>query len=93
MSSALCQARMELRISESMKELLFKTAALDGIDLTAFALASVIEKARQVVKDHAKINLLNQGQFNLVQALSNHGEPTPAMRELMTLHALENFDA
>jgi uncharacterized protein (DUF1778 family) len=93
MSTELRQARMELRTSESMKELLVKAASLDGMDLTAFVLVSAIEKARQVVKDHATINLSNQGQLNLVEALRNPGQPTPAMKELMALPALEKFDA
>lgn len=93
MSTELRQARMELRTSESMKELLVKAASLDGMDLTAFVLVSAIEKARQVVKDHATINLSNQGQLNLVEALRNPGQSTPAMQELMALPAFEKFDA
>lgn len=93
MPTTLRQARMELRTSESMKELLVKAASLDGMDLTAFVLGSAIEKARQVVKDHANIDLSNQGQMNLVQALKNPGQPTSAMKELMTLPAFEKLDA
>jgi len=91
MPTALRQARMELRTTDSMKELLVKAASLDGMDLTAFVLVSAIEKARQVVKDHANINLSNQGQLNLVQALMNPSQPTPAMNELMALPALDKL--
>lgn len=87
------QARMELRTSESIKELLVKAASLEGMDLTAFVLGSAIEKARQVLKDHVNIDLSNQGQMNLVQALRNPGQPTAAMTELMSLSAFEKLDA
>lgn len=93
MPTTLRQARMELRTSESMKELMVKAASLDGMDLTAFVLGSAIEKARQVVRDHANINLSNQGQLNLAQALKNSGQTTVALKELMSLPAFEKLDA
>lgn len=93
MPTTLRQARMELRTSESMKELIVKAASLDGMDLTTFVLGSAIEKARQVVRDHANIKLSNQGQLNLVQALKNPGHSTPAMKELMALSAFEKLDS
>lgn len=91
MSTALRQARVELRTSESMKNLLVQAASLDGVDLTAFVLVSAIEKARQVVKDHANINLSNQGQLNLAHALRNPGQPTQAMQDLMALPSFEKI--
>ena len=93
MPTALRQARVELRTSESVKDLLVKAANLGGVDLTAFVLVSAIEKARQVVKDHSNINLSNQGQLNLAQALRSPGQPTLAMKELMALPSFEKVDA
>ena len=49
MANVLRQARVGLRTSESVKDLLVKAASLDGVNLTAFVLLSAIEKARLVL--------------------------------------------
>lgn len=92
MPTTLRQARMELRTSEPIKELITRAASLDGMDLTAFVLGSAIKRARKVVLDHASINLSYEGQLSLVEALKNPGQPTPAMKELMALPAFEKLD-
>ena len=93
MTTVLRQARMELKTSEAMKELLVKAASLDGLDLTSFVLGPAIEKARQVLNAHANIELSRQGQLALVQALQKPGQPTAAMKELMASPVFEKLDA
>lgn len=92
MPTTLRPARMELKTSEAMKELLVKAASLDGLDLTAFVLGPAIEKARQVLSTHANIELSRQGQLALAQALRSPGKPTPAMKELMASPVFEKLD-
>ena len=84
-TATLKPARMELKTTFDAKELLSRAAALDGMDLTSFVLGPAIEKARQVVAEHAIISLTKAGQVALAQLLSNPPEPTAAMNELMSL--------
>lgn len=79
------QARMELKTTSEMKELLGQAAALDGMDLTSFVLGPAIEKARKVLSEHANIALAKQGQLALVQLLHAQKQPTQAMKDLMAL--------
>ena len=79
------QARMELKTTTDMKELLAQAAALDGLDLTSFVLGPAIEKARKVLSEHASIALAQQGQAALVQLLRAQKRPTKAIKNLMAL--------
>ena len=84
-TAALKPARMEFKTSFDAKELLNRAAALDGMDLTSFVLGPAIEKARQVIADHALITLSASGQATLAQLLANPPKPTAAMNDLMSL--------
>jgi uncharacterized protein (DUF1778 family) len=77
---AVKDARMELKTTRETKTLLSKAAILDGMDLSAFMLASAIEKARAILRDHAAINLSTEGQKKLVNLLEEQPEPTEAMK-------------
>lgn len=79
------QARMELKTTADMKDLLSQAAALDGLDLTSFVLGPAIEKARRVLSEHASIALSQKGQAALVQLLRTPQAPTQAMKDLMAL--------
>lgn len=79
------QARMELKTTADMKEMLSQAAALDGLDLTSFVLGPAIEKARKVLSEHASISLARQGQATLVQLLQESPQPTQALLNLMAL--------
>ncbi len=82
---SLRQARMELKTTADMKDLLSRAAALDGLDLTSFVLGPAIEKARRVLSEHASISLAKHGQLALVQMLQAPRKPTRAMKILMAL--------
>ena len=79
------QARMELKTTPDMKDLLSQAAALDGLDLTSFVLGPAIEKARRVMSEHASISLSRQGQATLAHLLNSPKLPTKAMKKLMSL--------
>jgi uncharacterized protein (DUF1778 family) len=79
------QARMELKTTADMKDLLSRAAALDGLDLTSFVLGPAIEKARKVLSEHASIALSHKGQTALVQLINASPKPTKAMKDLMAL--------
>lgn len=76
---------MEFKTTADMKDLLSQAAALDGLDLTSFVLGSAIEKARQVLSQHASIALSQQGQAALVRLLQAPPATTAAMLDLMAL--------
>jgi uncharacterized protein (DUF1778 family) len=78
-------ARIELRTSDSVKDLLLMAASLSSTDKTSFILACATEKAQQIVKDHHTIRLSNQAQFKVLNALKSPGKPTVAMKQLMSL--------
>jgi len=79
------QARMELKTTNEMKDLLNRAAALDGLDLTSFVLAPAIEKARKVLNQHASISLTLEGQKTLLQLIHSQVKPTRGMKDLMAL--------
>ncbi|MYM85910.1 DUF1778 domain-containing protein [Rugamonas sp. FT82W] len=81
---------MELKTTDAAKELLSLAAALDGTDLTSFILNTAMEKARKVVSEHRAITLSRDGQEALARLLqSTPGQPTKAIRELMSLPDLD----
>ncbi len=84
-ATMLKDARMELKTTSDAKELLTKAALLDGMDVSAFILSSAIAKARRVLTEHASLSLTKEGQLRLVNLINAAPEPTPAMRELMSL--------
>lgn len=81
-------ARMELKTTDSAKDLLSLAASLDGTDLTAFVLGPAMDKARKVVSDYTNISLTREGQAKLLSVLRTPTAPTDAMRDLMSMPAL-----
>lgn len=85
---ALKDARMELKTTNSLKEMLKTAAALSGQDLTSFVLASAEERAKLVLSDYQSLSLSNEEQANFMNALSNPSKPTKALKELMSAESL-----
>ena len=84
------ELRIYLTISSDVKSLLLKAANLEGMNLSNFVLNSAVLKARQVVENYSEIKLSAQGQMNLVELLQNPGQPTEAMKELMSMRNLND---
>ncbi len=87
-TAALKNARMELKTTNDMKEMLKTAAALSGQDLTSFVLASAEEHAKAVLSDYQSLSLSRKEQVDFMQALSNPGEPTQALKALMSEESL-----
>ena len=83
-SAALKNARMELKTTNNMKEMLKTAAALSGQDLTSFVLASAEEHAKTVLSDYQSLSLSREEQADFMQALTNPSEPTQALRDLIS---------
>lgn len=86
---AVKDARVELKTTKETKALLSKAAVLDGMDLSAFMLASAIEKARAILRDHAAIELSAQGQAALVALLEAQPQPTETMKNFRAIPRLK----
>jgi uncharacterized protein (DUF1778 family) len=82
-------ARMELKTTAEAKELLSKAAILDGMDLSSFVIASAMERARRIVRDHGSIALSTSGQAQLAELLHSQTAPTKAMKALRSKPRLE----
>ncbi len=87
-ATVLKDARMELKTTNSKKEMLKTAATLVGQDLTSFVLASAEERAKSVLTDYQSLSLSRDDQARLMDALANPAKPTRALKELMSLESL-----
>ena len=87
-SSALKDARMEIKTSKSLKEMLNYAASLAGQDLTSFVLASAEKRAKSVLSEYQSLNLSHQEQVDFMAAISNPEKSTKALKELMSTESL-----
>lgn len=82
-------ARLEVKTSQSAKDLLTQAAALSGVNLSSFIISSAMEQARKLLVDHSTIELSLEGQRNLAALLQGDSEPTEAMKKLQRMTRLE----
>lgn len=61
---------------------------MSGVDLTAFVINAATERARVVLKEHARIEPDAEAHAGFVAALANPSQPTDALRALMALPEL-----
>ncbi|WP_036244794.1 type II toxin-antitoxin system TacA family antitoxin [Methylobacter tundripaludum] len=91
MRTTLKHARMELKTTEDMKDLIFRAAALMGIDVTAFVLGPAAERAQQVIANYSAIQLGIDGQRRFAALMNQPPEPTQAMNALGELPDFEEI--
>lgn len=91
MGTTLKHARIELKTTEDMKDLIFRAAALMGIDATAFVLAPAAERAQQVIANYSAIQLGVEGQRRFAALMKQPPEPTQAMKALGELPDFEEI--
>ncbi len=89
MGSALKTARIELKTTDDIKNLIFRVAALLGVDATAFVLAPAVERAQQVIANYSAIQLTLEGQRRFAERMENPPKPTEAMKALGELPDFE----
>ncbi|MBN4063228.1 DUF1778 domain-containing protein [Cardiobacterium sp. AH-315-I02] len=85
---ALKDARMELKTTNSMKQMLKTAATLADQDLTSFVLASAEEHAKSVLTDYQSLSLSREEQARFMNVLANPAKPTEALKELMSVESL-----
>lgn len=81
-------ARMELKTTTPVKEMLTKAARLSGVDLQAFVIGSAEERAREVIEHHDSIMLSVEEQKNFLDVLSQPPAATSKLKKLMALEPL-----
>jgi len=89
MGSALKTARIELKTTDDIKDLISRAAALSGVDATAFVLAPAIERAQQVIANSSAIQLTIEGQRRFAKLMENPPKPTKEMKALGELPDFE----
>ncbi len=73
-------ARCDFRISSQTKALIEHAAALNGQTLTEFAVATLVEKARQVLHEENVRTLTARDARRFLHILDEK-EPNPALRQ------------
>ena len=76
-------ARLNCRISATIKEQAEEAAHLLGQSITAFTEAALAEKARDVLEQHEKITLSQRDFERFVAAINEPPAPTPALVRAM----------
>ena len=84
-TATLKHARMELKTTEDIKDMISQAANLLGLDSTSFVLGLAAERAREVLSKHSIIKLSLDGQKRFAELSKNPPSPTPAMKELKNL--------
>jgi uncharacterized protein (DUF1778 family) len=73
-------ARCDFRLSSAAKALIEQAAALNGQTMTEFAVATLVEKARQML--HAEsVRTLSVRDAQRFMRILEEEEPNPALRE------------
>lgn len=77
-------ARIELKTSPEVKELLERAAAINGINLTAFIINNVREKALAIVESETTLHLNQRAWTQFEAILDKPRKATPALKALFS---------
>lgn len=78
-------ARINLRTSPEVKELIERAAAMTGSTVSSFMLQNSSEVARRVLAQQEIINLSDRDRDVFLKVLDNPPQPTQALIDLMRL--------
>ena len=84
-TATLKHARMELKTTEDIKDMISQAATLLGLDSTSFVLGLAAERAREVLSKHSVIKLSLDGQKRFAELSKNPPPATVAMKKLKNL--------
>lgn len=72
--------RLEMRLTREQKDLIERAARIKGLDVTSFAVPTVVEAAQEVVVRQS-VTLLSARDFQkFLQILDAHEEPAPKLK-------------
>lgn len=73
--------RLAFRMKPELKDRIEEAAALLGLNLTDFVLATLSERASEVVERHRNITLSDRDRDRFLKALNRRGRSIPALVE------------
>ncbi len=73
--------RLEVRLSREHKELIERAAAASGQPISAFAIANLVERAREALARHEQTVLSHRDWQRFLEILEREEEPTLALRK------------
>lgn len=76
-------ARINLRTTQELKELIERAAFMTGASVSSFMLQSSVDVARRVLAEQEVIVLSDRDRDAFLKALDNPTEPTQALIDLM----------
>ncbi len=85
-STANESARINLRTSQEVKEMIERAAAAVGATVSSFMLQNATEVARRVLAEQEVIVMANRDRDAFLNALDHPPEPTQALIDLMRLY-------
>lgn len=80
---AVKDARVELKTSSNLKEVLKEAATAAGLDLSAFILNAALERAETVLDNQRRRQLSEESWQQVNQLMSEPAAPTLALQALM----------
>lgn len=72
--------RLEMRLAREQKDLIERAARIKGLDVTSFAVPTVVEAAREVVGRQSATLLSGRDFKKFLQILDAHEEPAPKLK-------------
>lgn len=88
-ATVLKNARIELKTTSGLKQMLTTAATLSGLDLTVFVLSSAEEKARLVIEHYDAVSLSREEQERFLDVLSQPSKPLAKLKKLMSMERLK----
>ena len=76
-------ARINLRTSQELKDLIERAASMSGATASSFMLQSAADVARRMLAQQEVITLSDRDRDAFLKALDNPSEPTQALIDLM----------
>lgn len=77
------EARLNLRLPPDKKREIERAAAIRGLSLTDFVVATMSEKSREVIQEYTTWVLSNEAFDAMLDAIEHPKPPTEALRRAM----------
>jgi len=79
--SVTSQARLEFRIGTAQKDVIERAAEVLGLNLSQFAIATLVERARKVLDEDEVTVLSNRDRDIFLRMLDEDAQPNAALRK------------
>jgi uncharacterized protein (DUF1778 family) len=77
---------LDFRLDEDLKKLIEQAAGFLGQSVSAFAVSTLAEKARQVVEDHTVVRLSDRDRDKFLATLEAGAEPNRRLKRAAARH-------